>query len=262
LSSGRSIALKQRVFGVLCRVVGGSGFYGMNFVGDIMYNDGVVFVEDEHGSHASYFFESVDIVYQAYVVGIFDIFVYLRQNKINAAFDFFIRESSGVDGFEFDEDIDQQKKYRANGGKRKKRQGKNIFFHLGVLYKLFAGSKMCENIISKKLRGAMEIKIKKAEGFWLRFAGFMLKRSPDYALLFQNCSSVHTFFMRFNLTLVFLDKNYRIVSVKSNVKPWRIVLPVKNACSILEIPSKISSKTAENLKKNLNFSEFAVKSKK
>ena len=108
----------------------------------------------------------------------------------------------------------------------------------------------------------MRIKIVKAKGFWLRFAGFMLKREPEYALFFQDCSSVHTFFMRFNLTLIFLDKNYEIVAVKSDVKPWRIVLPVKNAVSILEMPSKISPKSAENLKKSLNFTEFAVKSKK
>ena len=108
----------------------------------------------------------------------------------------------------------------------------------------------------------MQIKIKKTEGFWQKFSGFMLRREPDYALLFQNCTSVHTFFMRFNLTLVFLDKNYKILAVKNNVKPLRIVLPVKNAVAILEIPSKISPKNTENLKKSLNFSEFAVKSKK
>lgn len=82
-----------------------------------------------------------------------------------------------------------------------------------------------------------DLKIIKAEGLWNRFAGFMLKRSADYAFLFENCRSVHTFFMRFEIDIVFLDKDGNILSVKKNVKPWRIVLPVKNACSILEIPS-------------------------
>jgi uncharacterized membrane protein (UPF0127 family) len=64
----------------------------------------------------------------------------------------------------------------------------------------------------------------------------MLIKQADYAILFTNCSSVHTFFMRFNLDIVFLDKNGIVVGFKRNIKPWRIVLPVKKAVDILEIP--------------------------
>ena len=84
------------------------------------------------------------------------------------------------------------------------------------------------------------LKIIKNRGFWQKFSGFMLKKSAGYALLFENCSSVHTFFMRFKIDIVFLDKDGNILSVKKNVKPWRIVLPVKRAYSILEIPSSFN----------------------
>jgi uncharacterized membrane protein (UPF0127 family) len=43
--------------------------------------------------------------------------------------------------------------------------------------------------------------------------------------------------MRFNIDVVFLNKEEEIIKITKNVKPWRIVLPVKGAVSILEIPS-------------------------
>jgi uncharacterized membrane protein (UPF0127 family) len=82
-----------------------------------------------------------------------------------------------------------------------------------------------------------EIKIIKADSFFKKFAGFMLRKRPDYALLFENCSCVHTFFMRFPIDIIYLDSKGGIVGVKKNVKPWRIALPLKNAVSVLEIPS-------------------------
>ncbi|MCL2798909.1 MAG: DUF192 domain-containing protein [Endomicrobia bacterium] len=84
------------------------------------------------------------------------------------------------------------------------------------------------------------IKIVKAESFWQRFRGFMLKKDADYALLFENCSCIHTFFMLFNIDVLFLDKNGKTLKIKENVKPWRIAMPVKDAVSIIEIPSKLT----------------------
>lgn len=85
----------------------------------------------------------------------------------------------------------------------------------------------------------LNITILRAETFWKRFRGFMLKRSANYALLFDKCKSVHTFFMRFDLDIVYLDDKKRVVKVIRSLKPFRIVLPVKNAVSILEIPSGV-----------------------
>ncbi|MDR0724198.1 MAG: DUF192 domain-containing protein [Endomicrobium sp.] len=83
----------------------------------------------------------------------------------------------------------------------------------------------------------INIEIKTAKTFLSRFLGFMFKRNANYALLFKNCRSVHTFFMRFNIDVVFLDKENKIVKVVKNVEPFRIVLPIKNSFSILEVPS-------------------------
>jgi len=42
------------------------------------------------------------------------------------------------------------------------------------------------------------------------------------ALWIVPCESVHTFFMRFALDLVYLDRSQRIVKIRTNVPPWRL----------------------------------------
>jgi uncharacterized protein len=59
--------------------------------------------------------------------------------------------------------------------------------------------------------------------------------SPGEGLWIKPCESVHTFFMRFAIDLVYLDRKHRVRKVKSNVGPWRL-----SACflahSVLELP--------------------------
>jgi uncharacterized membrane protein (UPF0127 family) len=50
------------------------------------------------------------------------------------------------------------------------------------------------------------------------------------------CESVHTFFMRFAIDLVYLDRKNRVRKVKSSVGPWRISACFR-AHSVLELPA-------------------------
>ncbi len=54
-------------------------------------------------------------------------------------------------------------------------------------------------------------------------------------LLFPRCRSVHTFGMRFALTVVFLDQRGRVVSRRESVPPQRIVVE-RRAREVLELP--------------------------
>lgn len=36
------------------------------------------------------------------------------------------------------------------------------------------------------------------------------------------CESVHTFFMRFSIDLIYLDRNRKVKKVRSKVPPWRL----------------------------------------
>ena len=65
-----------------------------------------------------------------------------------------------------------------------------------------------------------------ASGFWGRLIGLQFARGlPNSdAVMLRNCRSVHTAWMRFDLQLVFLDDQYRVVEIRDRVKPWRVVL--------------------------------------
>ncbi len=50
------------------------------------------------------------------------------------------------------------------------------------------------------------------------------------------CESVHTFFMKFPIDLVYLDRNKKVKKVRSSVAPWRLSACL-SAHSILELAS-------------------------
>jgi uncharacterized protein len=68
--------------------------------------------------------------------------------------------------------------------------------------------------------------------------------APGEGLWIVPCESVHTFFMRFPIDLVYLDRNHRVRKVRHAVGAWRL-----SACfsahSILELPAgtALASKT-------------------
>jgi len=68
---------------------------------------------------------------------------------------------------------------------------------------------------------AKEVEV--ATGFFERLRG-LLGRSEmrdGAAMVIERCGSVHTVGMRFPIDLVFLDKDWKVVCVKRDVKPGR-----------------------------------------
>lgn len=77
-----------------------------------------------------------------------------------------------------------------------------------------------------------------AETFWNRFKGLMfVPKEKSFNLLIKNCNSIHTCFMRFNIDVYCLDKDFKVVKIYRNIKPFRFIFPVKGTCRILEIPN-------------------------
>ena len=56
------------------------------------------------------------------------------------------------------------------------------------------------------------------------------------------CASVHTFFMKFPIDLVYLSKNRKVRKVRHAVKPWRMSACLR-AHSILELPAGAAEKS-------------------
>lgn len=62
-----------------------------------------------------------------------------------------------------------------------------------------------------------------ADTFWLRLRGLMGRSSlePGEGMLFERTGSIHMFFMRMPLDVVFCDADLRVVKVVTALKPWR-----------------------------------------
>lgn len=74
---------------------------------------------------------------------------------------------------------------------------------------------------------------------WARGKGLLGRKSlgSEQALWIRRCNSIHTFFMKFTIDCVFLDKNQKVKAVYSRVKPFRMVWPVWGASSVIEFPA-------------------------
>lgn len=59
------------------------------------------------------------------------------------------------------------------------------------------------------------------------------------AIILKPCNSIHTFFMRFPIDVLFLDKENKVVEAISSVKPYRISKIYFNAKSAVELPSGV-----------------------
>jgi uncharacterized protein len=70
----------------------------------------------------------------------------------------------------------------------------------------------------------------------LRGLAFRDRCEAGPGLLFPSCASVHTFGMRFELDVFFLDADGKALSVRRRVPPRRIVWQ-RGASAVLEIPS-------------------------
>jgi uncharacterized protein len=66
------------------------------------------------------------------------------------------------------------------------------------------------------------------------------------------CESVHTFFMKFPIDLIYLDRRKKVRKVRNGVRPWRL-----SACllahSVLELPAGMAEATGTEAGDQLEF---------
>ena len=74
-----------------------------------------------------------------------------------------------------------------------------------------------------------------ADSYWLRLRGLMGRPAPGaaQALCIAPCSSVHMFFMRYALDIVYLNADSKVIKVVPELPPWRISL-CRGARRVLE----------------------------
>lgn len=81
--------------------------------------------------------------------------------------------------------------------------------------------------------------------FYKRLKGLMFKKEPIKEIyLFPKCSSIHTYFMKQNIDVCILDKNYKVIYTKENLTKNKIL--IKKGYYTLEMPLG----TAQKIKLN------------
>lgn len=105
------------------------------------------------------------------------------------------------------------------------------------------------SLINKSHQKTLAKVVKKATSFSQRAKGLIGKKSlqEDWALWIPFCKSVHTFFMSLPIDVIFVDKNFCVVSVFYNVPPYRILFGGFKSCSVFEM--KAHSLNSNNIKK-------------
>jgi len=83
-------------------------------------------------------------------------------------------------------------------------------------------------------------------------AGLLIGSGPLIPMM-----AIHTFFMRFPIDLVFLNRRGRIVRIMPSVRPWRLTAPVFGARSVLEIEAGAAQRASSRAGDQVRFEDVA-----
>ncbi|WP_423230223.1 DUF192 domain-containing protein [Sulfobacillus thermosulfidooxidans] len=94
------------------------------------------------------------------------------------------------------------------------------------------------NVRTGKIIGSQ---VRVAQSFWQRFKGLMGTRSLEtgHGMLFPRTNSVHMFFMRYPLCVVYLNKDFVVLRCVV-LKPWRIGPIIQGTYWVLELPESMA----------------------
>ncbi len=95
----------------------------------------------------------------------------------------------------------------------------------------------------------------RADSFLSRFKGLMgvPHLPPGEGLHIAPCNSVHSFFMKIPIDVLFLDATQQVVDVMHAMAPWRMSKVYFNAKSVLELPAGTADATGTKTGDTLEF---------
>ena len=84
--------------------------------------------------------------------------------------------------------------------------------------------------------------------FYERFKGLLGKKGlqQQESLIISPCNSIHMFFMKFEIDVLFIDENNKVCYLIESFKTWKMSKVIKNSKYVIELKSKtIYSKNIE-----------------
>ena len=97
----------------------------------------------------------------------------------------------------------------------------------------------CYKAVNSATEQVIATRVRIAQNFKDRSVGLLNRASldSDEGLLIKPCNSIHTFFMKFSIDVVFMTKSGFIVKIVSNIRPWRMAGAIVTGFMALELPA-------------------------
>jgi len=111
-------------------------------------------------------------------------------------------------------------------------------------------------IFNKTKSVYIALEAEEAVTFFERLLGLMFRSSmaKEEALIFRKVNSIHMFFMKFPIDVLYLDKANKVLKIKHCLKPWRMSSCMRARVTI-ELPAKKAVETATEAGDTLEFIE-------
>ncbi len=97
--------------------------------------------------------------------------------------------------------------------------------------------------------------IETAYSFWPRFKGLMLRKDmPEgSALHISPCPSIHTFFMKFSIDILYLNRKNEIIGMERALSPGKVGKRFTGGHSVIEFPAGSLHNSAVHVGDALDF---------
>lgn len=101
-------------------------------------------------------------------------------------------------------------------------------------------------VINESRQSELGQRVAVARSFWRRGVGLMFRSALPVGtgLVIDPCSSIHTFWMRFPIDVLYVDKDCTVLRADRAMKPWRIgPLIVRHGRLVIELPAGTIERT-------------------
>jgi uncharacterized membrane protein (UPF0127 family) len=116
---------------------------------------------------------------------------------------------------------------------------------------------MALKLINLDTGQVMAWQIHEANSFFTRLKGLMFTKDLplDCGLRIRPCQQIHTYFMQYNIDVLHLDSNHKVVALEENLSPGKLGMKHHAAVEVVELPAGLIEKTDTKVGHKLKFTE-------